>query len=37
MDKSNLLENMIKFDNKSNPKTKESKAKKNFFDSVNAF
>ena len=37
MDKSNLLENMIKFDNKFNPKTKESKAKKFVFDSVNAF
>ena len=38
MDKSNLLENMMKFDNKSNPKTKESKAKKKkkSFDSVNA-
>ena len=37
MDQSNLLENMVKFDNKSKPKTKEGKVKKqNTFDSVNA-
>ena len=38
MDQSSLLENMVKFNNKSKPKTKEGKAKKqNTFDSVNAF
>ena len=37
MDQSNLLDNMVKFNNKSKPKTKEGKAKKqNAFDSVNA-
>ena len=37
MDQSNLLDNMVKFNNKSKPKTKEGKAKKqNTFDSVNA-
>ena len=37
MDPSNLLENMVKINNKSKPKTKEDKAKKqNIFDSVNA-
>ena len=37
MDQSNLLENMVNFNNKSKPKTKEGKAKKqNAFDSVNA-
>ena len=37
MDQSNLLENIVKFNNKSKPKTKEGKAKKpNTFDSVNA-
>ena len=36
MDQSNLLENMVKFNNKSKPKTKEGKVKKqNTFDSVN--
>ena len=36
MDQRNLLENMVKFNNKSKPKTKEGKAKKqNTFDSVN--
>ena len=37
MDQSNQLENMVQFDNKSKPKSKEGKAKKqNAFDSVNA-
>ena len=37
MDQSNLLENTVKFNNKSKPKTKEGKAdKQNGFDSVNA-
>ena len=37
MDQTNLLENMVKFNNKSRPKTKEGKGKKqNTFDSVNA-
>ena len=36
MDQSSLLENMVKFNNKSKPKTKEGKAKKRYnFDSVN--
>ena len=36
MDQRNLLENMVKFNNKSKTKTKEGKAKKqNTFDSVN--
>ena len=35
MDQSNLLENMVKFNNKSTSKTKEGKGKKeNTFDSV---
>ena len=35
MDQTNLLENMVKFNNKSRPKTKEGKDKKrNAFDSV---
>ena len=38
MDLTSLLENMVKFSNKSRPKTKEGKDKKqNTFDSVNAF
>ena len=37
MDQINLLENVIKLNNKSKPRTKEGKAKKqNTFDSVNA-
>ena len=37
MYQSNILENMVKFNNKSKPKTKEGKAKEqNIFDSVNA-
>ena len=37
MDQSNLLAYMVKFNNKSKPKTKEGKAvKQNTFDSVNA-
>ena len=37
MDQTNLLKNMVKFDNKSRPKTKEGKEKKqNTFYSVNA-
>ena len=37
MDQSNLLENIVKFNNKFKPKTKEGKTKKqNTFDSVNA-
>ena len=37
MDQSNLLENIVKFNNKFKPKTKEGKAKNpNTFDSVNA-
>ena len=37
MDQTNLLENIIKFNNKSRPKTKEGKDKKrNAFDSVSA-
>ena len=37
MDQSNLLENIVKFNNKFKAKTKEGKAKKpNTFDSVNA-
>ena len=37
MDQSNLLAYMVKFNNKSKPKTKEGKAEKqNTFDSVNA-
>ena len=37
MDQTNLLKNMVKFSNKSRPKTKEGKDKKeNTFDSVNA-
>ena len=37
MDQANLLENMIKLNNKSRPKTKEGKDKKgNTFDSVSA-
>ena len=36
MDQRSLLENMVKFNNKSKPNTKEGKAKKrNNFDSVN--
>ena len=36
MNQSSLLENMVKFNNKSKPKTKEGKAKnRNNFDSVN--
>ena len=38
MDESNLLDNIVKFNNKSKPRTKERKAEKqNIFDSVNAF
>ena len=38
MEQTNLLENMVKFNNKSKPKTKEGKDKKrNTFGSVNAF
>ena len=38
MGQSNLLENMLKFNKKSRPKTKEGKDKKeNTFGSVNAF
>ena len=38
MDQTNLLENMVKFNNKSKPKTKEGTGKKrNTFDSLNAF
>ena len=37
MDQPNLLENMVKLDNKSRPRSKEDKDKKrNTFDSVNA-
>ena len=37
MDQTNLLENMVKFNNKSRPKTKEGKYKKrNTFESVSA-
>ena len=37
MDQTNLLENIIKLNNKSRPKTKEGKDKKrNTFDSINA-
>ena len=37
MDQSNLIENMVKFNNKSKPKTKEGTAKKqSTFDSVNS-
>ena len=37
MDRTNLLENMVKFNNKSKPKTKEEEdEKRNIFDSVNA-
>ena len=37
MDQTNLLENIVKLNNKSRPNTKEGKAKKqNTFDSVNA-
>ena len=37
MDQTHLLENMVKFNNKFKPKTKEGKDKKrNIFDSVNA-
>ena len=37
MDQTNLLENMVKFNNKSKPKTTEGKNKKqNTFDSVNS-
>ena len=37
MDQSNLLENIVKFNNKSQPKPKEGKAKKqNTFDCINA-
>ena len=37
IDQSNLLENMVKFNNKSKPKIKEGKAKRqNTFDSLNA-
>ena len=37
MDQTNLLENMVKFNNKSKPKTKEGKNKKqNTFDRVNS-
>ena len=37
MDQTNLLENIVKFNNKSRPRSKEDKAKKeNTFDSVNA-
>ena len=36
MDQSNLLENMVKFNNKSRPRSKENKDKKrNTFDSIN--
>ena len=38
MDQVNLLENMVKFNNKSKPKTKEGKAKKlSTSDRANAF
>ena len=38
MNQTNLLEKMVKFDNKSRPKTKDDKDKKrNTFDSVCAF
>ena len=38
MDQTNLLEKMVKFNNKSRPKTKEGKDKKRHtFDSLNAF
>ena len=37
MDQTNLLENIVKLNDKSRPNTKEGKAKKqNTFDSVNA-
>ena len=37
MDQSNLIENMVKFNNKSKPKTKEGMAKKqSTFDIVNS-
>ena len=37
MDRTNLLENKVKFNNKSRPKTKEEEdEKRNIFDSVNA-
>ena len=36
MDQTNLLENTVKFNNKSKPRTKESKAKKHTVCSVNA-
>ena len=36
MDQRNLLQSMVKFNNKSKPKTKEGKVKKKTFDSVNA-
>ena len=37
MDHTNLLKNMVKLNNKSKPRTKEGKAKKqNTFDNVNA-
>ena len=37
MDQANLLENMVKFNNKSRPRSKEDKDKKrNTFDCVNA-
>ena len=37
MDQSNLVEDMVQFNNKSKPKTKDGKAlKQNTFDSVNA-
>ena len=37
MDQTNLLENMVKFNNRYRPRSKEGKAKKyNTFDSVNA-
>ena len=37
MDQTNLLENMVKFNNKSRPRSKEGKDKKrNTFDSVNS-
>ena len=37
MDQNNLLENMVEFSNKSKPKTKEGKDKKqNTFDGINS-
>ena len=36
MHQTNLLENMVNFNNKSRPKYKEGQAKKNTFDSVSS-